>query len=60
MDCYLVGILYPSEAFWGARMGKCDIKPTDGTNAYLRTRDTSIIDWWIKLRKKDEKWIGKW
>ena len=59
MDCYLVDI---SEAFWGARMGNCDIKPIDGANifAYLRRRETSGIDWWIKLRKTDEKWFGKW
>ena len=59
MDCYLVDILYLSEAFWGARMGNCDIKPTDGANifAYLMTRETSGIDWWIELRKKDEKWF---
>ena len=46
MDCYLVDKLYPSEAFLGARMGNCDIKPTDGANifAYLRTRETSGID----------------
>ena len=62
LDCYLLDIFYLSEAFWGARMGNCDIQPTDGTNwfAYLRTSETSIIDWRIKLRKKDEKWIGKW
>jgi hypothetical protein len=62
MDCYLVDILYLSEAFWGARMGHCDIKPTDGANifAYLRTWETSGIDEWIKLRKEDEKWFGKW
>ena len=30
MDCYLVDILYLSEAFGGARIGNCDIKPTDG------------------------------
>ena len=62
MDCYLVDILYLSEAFWGARMGNCGIKPTDGANifAYLRTRVTSEIDYWIKSRKKDEKWFGMW
>ena len=39
MDCYLVDILYLSEAFLGARMGNGDIKSTDGANifAYLRT-----------------------
>ena len=26
MDCYLVDILYLSEAFWGAKIGNCDIK----------------------------------
>ena len=30
MDCYLVDIFYISEAFWGDRIGNCDIKPTDG------------------------------
>jgi hypothetical protein len=46
MDCYLVDILYLSEAFWGARIGNCDIKPTDGATifAYLRTGETSGID----------------
>ena len=46
MNCYLVDILYLSEAFGGARIGNCDIKPTDDANifAYLRTRETSAID----------------
>ena len=46
MDCYLLDILYLSEAFWGARMGNCDTKATDGANifAYLRTTVTSGID----------------
>ena len=46
MDFYLLDIIYLSEAFWGARMGNCDIKPTDGANifAYLPTRETSGID----------------
>ena len=46
MDCYLLGILYLSEAFWGAGMGNCDIKSTDGANIFecLRTRVTSEID----------------
>ena len=45
MDCYLVDMLL-SEAFGGARIGNCDIKPTDGANifAYLGTRETSGID----------------
>ena len=60
MDCCLVDILYPSEAFGGARIGNCDIKPTDGATifAYLRTREISEIDQWVKLRKKGEKWNG--
>ena len=46
MDCYLVDILYLSEAFGGTRIGNCDIKPTDGATifAYLRTGETSGID----------------
>ena len=46
MDCYLVDILNLSEAFGGARIGNCDIKPADGVTifAYLRTRETSRID----------------
>ena len=46
MDCYLVDTLYLSDAFGGARIGNCDIKPTDGATifAYLRTRVTSGID----------------
>ena len=46
MDCYLVDILYLSEAFGGARFGNHDIKPTDGATifAYLRTGETSRID----------------
>ena len=46
MNCYLVDILYLSEAFGGARIGNCDIKPTDGATifAYLRSGETSIID----------------
>ena len=41
MDCYLVDILYLSEAF-----GNCDIKSTDGATifAYLRTEEKSLID----------------
>ena len=30
LDCYLVDILNLSEAFGWARIGNCDIKPTDG------------------------------
>ena len=43
MDCYLVDILYLSEAFGGARIGYCDIKPTGGATifAYLRRGETS-------------------
>ena len=43
MDCYLVDILYLSEAFEGARIGDCDIKPTDGATifAYLRIGESS-------------------
>ena len=46
MDCSIVDILWLSEAFWGARIGHFDIKPTDGTTvfAYLRTGKTSGID----------------
>ena len=46
MDWYLVDILYLSEAFWGARIGNCDIKLTDGATifAYLRTGETSGVD----------------
>ena len=46
MDCYLVDILYLSEAFGRARIGNRDIKPTDGATffAYLRTGETSEID----------------
>ena len=46
MDCYLVDKLYLSEASGGARIGNCDIKPTDGATifAYLRTGETSGID----------------
>ena len=46
MDCYLVDILYLSEAFWGARIVNCDIEPTDSAPifAYLRTGETSGID----------------
>ena len=47
MDCYLVRILYLSEAFWGTRIGNCDIKQTD---AYLRTGETSGI-------KKPKSWF---
>ena len=45
VDCYLVDILCLS-AFGGARIGSCDIKPTDGATffSYLRTRETSEID----------------
>ena len=46
MDCYLVDVLHVSEAFGGARIGNCDIKPTDGATilACLRTGETSEID----------------
>ena len=46
MECYLVDILYLSRAFGGARIGNCDIKPTEGATifAYLRTGETSGID----------------
>jgi hypothetical protein len=37
MDCYLVDTLYLSEAFEGARIGYCDIKPTD---------DATFLDIW--------------
>ena len=53
MDCYLVDILYPSEAFWGARMGNCDNKPID-IFAWLRRRETSGVDWCIKLRMEND------
>ena len=57
MDCYLVDILYLSEAVRGARIGNCDITPTDDATifAYLRTRETSGIDLGVESRKKDEK-----
>ena len=58
MDCYLhlVGIRYLSEAFWGSRIVIWGMKPTDGATifAYLRTGETSGIDEWVKLRKKEE------
>ena len=40
------GLLWLSEAFWGARIGNFDIKPTDGAIifAYLRTGETSGLD----------------
>ena len=46
MDCYLVDILYLSEAFGGSRIGNFDTKLTDGSIifAYLRTGETSGID----------------
>ena len=46
MDCYLVDILYLSEAFGGARIGNCDNKPTDGATVFAesRTGETSGID----------------
>ena len=46
MNCYLVDILYLSEAFEGARIGNSDINLTDGatTFAYLRKGETSGID----------------
>ena len=58
MDCYLVDILYLSEDFLGARMGNCDIKPTDGAKnfAYLRTRETSGIEQWIWIKLE---WLKK-
>ena len=34
MDCYSVDILYLSEAFGGARIRNCDIKPTDGSTDF--------------------------
>ena len=54
MNCYLVYILYLSKAFWGARIGNCDIKPTDGTTifAYLRIRDTSGSDNELNYERK--------
>jgi hypothetical protein len=46
MDCYLVDILYLSEAFLGARIDNCDIKTTYGATifAYFWTGETSGID----------------
>ena len=46
MDCYQIDILNLSEASGWARIGNCDIKPTDGATifAYLRTGETSRID----------------
>ena len=60
MDYYLVDILYLSEAFLGARMGNCDVKPMDGTNsfAYLRTRETSGIEIEQKQKKKMKNGLG--
>ena len=60
MDCYLVDIFYPSEAFGGARIGNCDIKPTYGTTIFasLRAGETSRMNQWVKLGKEDEKWNG--
>ena len=45
LNCYLVDILSLSEAFGGARIGNCDIKPTDGDTmfAYLATGKTSGV-----------------
>ena len=42
MDCYIVDLLYLSEAFRGARIGYCEIKPIDGAIifAYVRTSET--------------------
>ena len=39
MDCYLVDILYLSEAFGGARIGNSDIKQTDGATIFTYLRD---------------------
>ena len=46
MDCSIVDILWLSEAFWGARTGNFDIKPTDGATIFanLQTWELSGID----------------
>ena len=35
MDCYLVGISWPTEAFGGDRVWKFDIQPTDGATLFF-------------------------
>ena len=56
MNCYLVDILYLSEAFGGARIGNFNIIPTYGTTvfAYLRTGGTSMS--MIKKEGLKMKW----
>ena len=62
MDCSIVDILWLSEAFWGARIGNFDIKPTDVATIFanLGTGETSGIDQRIKLRKKSWKINWNW
>ena len=57
MDCYLVDILWLSEAFAGAKTVNFGIKPTAGTTlfAYLGKGDKFQIDQGVKAREKDEK-----
>ena len=47
MDCYLVDILYLSEAFGEARIGNHDIKPTDGATIFCIFEDRRDI--WNRL-----------
>ena len=60
MDCHLVDVHWLSKAFGGARIWNFEIKATDSATifAYLGKSGRFQIDYWGKLRQKDEKWIG--
>ena len=56
MDCYLVDILYLSEAFGGTRIGNCDIKPTDGATIFAYLRDIcNCLTYATKTPQKSSK-----
>ena len=57
MERYLVDIYLLSEAFGGDRIWNFDIKPADGATI-VTYFGIFQVDYWVKLRDKDGKWIG--
>jgi len=57
MERYLVDIYLLSEAFGGDRIWNFDIKPADGATI-VTYFGKFHVDYWVKLRDKDGKWIG--
>ena len=57
MERYLVDIYLLSEAFGGDWIWNFDIKPEDGATIVTYFGKFQV-DYWVKLRDKDGKWIG--